>query len=194
MSPYSARANDVSVVLDLMIHDIDLLLELTATPVVRLTASGGSAGDSGYMDYVTATLGFANGVVATLTASKVTHRKIRCFAVHCKNSLIETDFLRNEILLHRHQPTRNQTRPEPTLYQQDGIIEKVYTSNVEPIYAEIEHFVNCLRGGERPSVGGEQALKALRLASLIEQMALDGKVWQLPQGQESIKSPTLSIS
>lgn len=86
MSPYSQRANDVSVVLDLMIHDIDLLLELAAAPVIKLTASGSRASDSGYLDYVTATLGFANGIVATLTASKVTHRKIRRFAAHCKNS------------------------------------------------------------------------------------------------------------
>ncbi|WP_347339523.1 Gfo/Idh/MocA family oxidoreductase, partial [Planktothrix sp. FACHB-1355] len=53
MSPYSNRANDVSVVLDLMIHDIDLLLELAAAPVVKLTASGSRASDSGYLDYVT---------------------------------------------------------------------------------------------------------------------------------------------
>jgi predicted dehydrogenase len=65
MSPYSQRANDVSVVLDLMIHDIDLLLELAAAPVVKLTASGSRASDSGYLDYVTETLGFANGIVAT---------------------------------------------------------------------------------------------------------------------------------
>lgn len=192
MSPYSDRANDVSVVLDLMIHDIDLLLELTAAPVTRLTASGSSATDSGYLDYVTATLGFANGIVATLTGSKVTHRKIRCLSAHCKNSLIETDFLKNEILIHRHQPTHNYQEPMP--YKQDGITEKVYTSNIEPIYAEIEHFVNCIRGGERPSVGGEQALKALRLASLIEQMALDGKIWHHPHDREVIDSNTLSIS
>ena len=59
MSPYSARANDVSVVLDLMIHDIDLLLELAGSPVVKLTASGTRSLDSGYLDYVTATLGSA---------------------------------------------------------------------------------------------------------------------------------------
>ena len=58
-------------------------------------------------------------------------------------------------------------------------IEKVYVKNVEPLYAELEHFVNCVRCGSEPSVGGEQALKALRLATLIEQMALDGKVWKL---------------
>lgn len=178
MSPYSSRANDVSVVLDLMIHDIDLLLELAGSPVAKLTASGSRASDSGYLDYVTATLGFANGIVATLTASKVTHRKIRRISAHCKHSLTEADFLNHEILIHRHTTANCSTDYGQVLYRQDGLIEKVYTSNIEPLHAELEHFVNCVRGGEQPSVGGEQALKALRLASVIEQIALDGSVWQ----------------
>lgn len=178
MSPYSDRANDVSVVLDLMIHDIDLLLELAAAPVIKLTASGSRASDSGYLDYVTATLGFSNGIVATLTASKVTHRKIRRIAAHCKNSLTEADFLNNDILIHRQTTAHYTTDYGQVLYRQDGLIEKVYTSNIEPLHAELEHFVHCVRGGNQPSVGGEQALKALRLASLIEQMAMDGQIWQ----------------
>jgi predicted dehydrogenase len=133
---------------------------------------------SGYLDYVTATLGFSNGIVATLTASKVTHRKIRTIAAHCKNSLTEADFLNNEILIHRQTTADCSSDYGQVLYRQDGLIEKVYTSNIEPLHAELEHFINCVRGGEPPSVGGEQALKALRLASLIEQMALDGKPWQ----------------
>ena len=195
MSPYSHRANDVSVVLDLMIHDIDLLLELAAAPVVRLTASGSSASDSGYLDYVTANLGFANGIVATLTASKVTHRKIRRIAAHCKNSLTEADFLNNEILIHRQTTANCMTDYGQVLYRQDGLIEKVYTSNIEPLHAELEHFVNCVRGGNQPSVGGEQALKALRLASLIEQMALDGQVWrQLDMERRDFNSTPVPVS
>ena len=195
MSPYSQRANDVSVVFDLMIHDIDLLLELTAVPVVKLTASGSSAGNSRYLDYVTATLGFANGVVATLTASKVTHRKIRCLAAHCQDSLIETDFLNNEILIHRQTIANYTTDHGQVLYRQDGLIEKVHTSNIEPLHAELEHFVSCVRGGEKPSVGGEQALKALRLASIIEQMVLDGQVWHHSDWKyQTINSPTINIS
>ena len=177
MSPYSQRANDVSVVLDLMIHDIDLLLELTASPVVKLTASGSSASDAGYLDYVTATLGFANGIVATLAASKITHSKIRTLTAHCKNSFIETDFLNNDIAVHRYPKDTLSTSNHRQLYRQDGLIEKVYTSNIEPLYAELEHFVSCIRGGECPYVGGKQGIQALRLASLIEEMALDGKVW-----------------
>jgi predicted dehydrogenase len=195
MSPYSDRANDVSVVLDLMIHDIDLLLEITAAPVVKLTASGSSGTDSRYLDYVTATIGFANGVVATLTASKVTHRKIRRLSAHCKNSLTEADFLNNEILIHRQTTANYTTDYGQVLYRQDGLIEKVYTSNIEPLHAELEHFVNCVRGGNKPSVGGEQAIKALRLASEIEQMALDGKVWKPSDFKlPSVNSSTVGVS
>jgi len=177
MNPYSDRANDVSVALDLMIHDIDLLLELAASPVVKLTASGSRAQDSGYLDYVTATLGFANGIVATVTASKITHRKIRRISAHCKNSFTEADFLKNEILIHRHSTANSMMDHRQVFYKQDGLIEQVYTSNIDKLGAELEHFVNCVHGGNQPSVGGEQALKALRLASLIEQMALEDKVW-----------------
>ncbi len=175
LSPYSQRANDVSVVLDLMIHDIDLLLELTAAPVVKLTASGTHASGSGYLDYVTATLNFANGAIASLTASKVTHRKVRRLTIHGKNSLTEADFLNNEILIHRYTPGQ---KTGQVLYRQDELVERVYTSNIEPLHAELEHFVNCVRGGNQPSVGGEQALKALRLATRIEQIALDNQAWQ----------------
>ncbi|HLO87497.1 MAG TPA: Gfo/Idh/MocA family oxidoreductase [Nostocaceae cyanobacterium] len=189
LSPYSARANDVSVVLDLMIHDIDLLLELAASPVVKLTASGTRSLDSGYLDYVSATLGFANGIVATLTASKVTHRKIRRLVAHCRNSFTEADFLKNEILIHRQN-----TNPinDHRHYRQDGLIEKVYTSNIQPLSAELEHFVNCVRGGNQPSVGGEQALKALRLASLIEQMALEERVWNPLDWQSEARVQSLT--
>ncbi|MBF2095980.1 MAG: Gfo/Idh/MocA family oxidoreductase [Synechococcales cyanobacterium K44_A2020_017] len=173
MSPYSHRANDVSVVLDLMIHDIDLLLELAGAPVEKLTATGSRTTNSHHLDYVTATLGFANGVVATLTASKVTHRKIRQIAAHCQHSLTEADFLNNAILIHRQTTANCSTDYGQVLYRQDGLIEKVHTSNIEPLHAELEHFVTCVRGGDQPSVGGQQALKALRLASLIEQIASD---------------------
>ena len=91
----------------------------------------------------------------------------------------EADFLNNEILIHRKTTAHYTSDYGQVLYRQDGLIEKVYTSNIEPLHAELEHFVHCVRGGDQPSVGGEQALKALRLASLIEQMAMDCQVWEL---------------
>ncbi|MEO0356407.1 MAG: Gfo/Idh/MocA family oxidoreductase, partial [Cyanobacteria bacterium P01_A01_bin.3] len=190
------RANDVSVIFDLMIHDIDLLLELVPSPVIGLTACGNKSAHSGskHLDYSTATIRFANNVVATLTASKVTHRKIRCIAAHCKESLTEADFLNNEILIHRQTTADTVTEYDQVLYRQDGLIEKVYTSNVEPLSAELEHFIQCVRAGSEPSVDGEQALKALRLAKEIESLALNGACATAEKNGKSLGEPSVVLT
>ena len=167
-SPHSDRANDVSVVLDLMIHDIDLVLELAQASVVRLAAAGGRSAE-GPIDYVNATLGFDNGVVASLTASKMSHRKIRSLSAHCRASLVETDFLNHTLHIHRRAHEWYSADHGELLYRNDGFIEEVSTTSIEPLYAELEHFLQCVRGRETPAVDGLQASRALKLADLIEQ-------------------------
>jgi predicted dehydrogenase len=181
-SPHADRANDVSVVLDLMIHDIDLVLELAGAPVVGFAAAGGRSGD-GPIDYVTATLNFANGVAASLTASKMSHRKVRCLSAHCRASLVEADFLHRNLRIHRRaQESYSATRGE-LLYRHDGFIEEVSITPTEPLYAELEHFLQCVRGAAKPAVDGLQASRALRLADLIEQAVEQPQqsLLQLPQ-------------
>ena len=167
-SPHADRANDVSVVLDLMIHDIDLVLELAQAPVVRLAAVGGRSAE-GPIDYVNATLGFENGVVASLAASKMAHRKIRSLSAHCRDSLVETDFLNRSLHIHRRAHEWVSADQGELLYRNDGFIEEVSTTSIEPLYAELEHFLQCVRGCEIPAVNGQQASRALLLANLIEQ-------------------------
>ena len=167
-SPHADRANDVSVVLDLMIHDLDLVLELASSSVVQLAAAGGRSSD-GPIDYVNATLGFENGVVASLTASKMSHRKIRTLSAHCRASLVETDFLNHNLHIHRRAHEWYSADHGELLYRNDGFIEEVSTTSIEPLYAELEHFLQCVRGRETPAVDGQQASRALRLADLIEQ-------------------------
>jgi predicted dehydrogenase len=182
-SPNPDRANDVSVVLDLMIHDIDLVLELAGAPVVRLAAAGGRSAE-GPIDYVNATLGFANGVVASLTASKMAHRKIRSLSAHCRDALVETDFLNRSLQIHRRSRQSVSADHGELVYRSDGFIEEVSTTSIEPLYAELEHFLQCVRGEETPAVDGLQASRALMLADLIEAcvdqpglcMALDGPI------------------
>jgi predicted dehydrogenase len=167
-SPNPDRANDVSVVLDLMIHDIDLLLELAGAPVARLAAAGGRSAE-GPIDYVNATLAFTNGVVASLTASKMAHRKIRSLSAHCRSSLVETDFLNRTLHIHRRAHQSVSADHGELVYRSDGVIEEVSTTSIEPLYAELEHFLACVRGEESPAVDGLQASRALLLADLIEQ-------------------------
>ena len=166
-SPHADRANDVSVVLDLMIHDLDLILDLARAPVVRLAAVGGRSSE-GPLDYVNATIGFRNGVIASLTASKMSHRKIRSLSAHCRGSLVETDFLNHTLHIHRRAHEWYSADHGELLYRNDGFIEEVSTTSIEPLYAELEHFLQCVRGRETPAVDGQQASRALRLADLIE--------------------------
>ena len=166
-SPNADRANDVSVVLDLMIHDIDLVLELAGAPVERLAAAGGRSAE-GPIDYVNATLGFSNGVVASLTASKMAHRKIRSLSAHCRRSYVETDFLNRTLRIHRRSHQSVSADHGELLYRNDGFIEEVSTTAMEPLAAELEHFLQCVRGREVPAVDGLQASRALLLADLIE--------------------------
>ena len=121
------------------------------------------------MDYVNATLGFQNGVVASLTASKMSHKKIRSLSAHCKESLIETDFLNHNIHIHRKAHEWYSADHGELLYRNDGFIEEVSTTSIEPLYAELEHFLQCVTGEGTPAVDGQQASRALQLADLIEQ-------------------------
>jgi len=171
-SPHPDRANDVSVVLDLMIHDLDLILELANSPVIQLSAAGGSS-INGPMDYVNATLGFSNGIIASLTASKMSHRKIRNLSAHCKKSLVETDFLNHTLHIHRKSHEWYSADHGELLYRNDGFVEEINITSIEPLYAELEHFLQCVRGRETPAVGGLQASRALVLADLIEKTAAE---------------------
>jgi len=181
-SPHADRANDVSVVLDLMIHDIDLVLELAQAPVVGFAAAGGRSTE-GPIDYVTATLSFANGVAASLTASKMSHRKVRSLSAHCRGSLIEADFLHRNLRIHRRAQESYSANRGELLYRHDGFIEEVSITPTEPLYAELEHFLQCVRGLEIPAVDGLQASRALQLADLTEKAGEQPQqsLQQLPQ-------------
>lgn len=166
-SPHADRANDVSVVMDLMIHDIDLVLELVNSRIQKLAAVGGR-NSVGLIDYVNATLVFKNNIIASLTASKMSHKKIRNLSAHCQNGLVETDFLNHSLQIHRKAHESYTAEHGELVYRNDGYVEEVSTTSIEPLYAELEHFLKCVQGKELPEVDGEQASRALKIADFIE--------------------------
>jgi predicted dehydrogenase len=97
------------------------------------------------------------------------HRKIRSLSAHCRSSLMETDFLNRNLRIHRRSHESVSADHGELLYRNDGFIEEVSTTSIEPLYAELEHFLQCVRGRETPAVDGLQASRALQLADLIEQ-------------------------
>jgi predicted dehydrogenase len=165
LAPFKHRGTDVDVVLDLMIHDIDLILSIVRSPVVSVDAIGSSV-FSKEIDIANARLRFANGCVANATASRVslkTERKLRLFQ---DDAYLSLD-LQQKILT----VIRKGNGVGPDGMPQVAIDEKTYEQG-DALKAEIEAFLEAVAGGRPPPVSGEDGLLALRTAvSIGEQVA-----------------------
>lgn len=167
LSPYRVSNKDVDVVLDLMVHDLDLSIDLTGRTPSAINAYG-LMPFSDSLDHVVAQLYYANGPLITLTASRVTEQKIRSVAVTSEDAFVEADFMNKSISIHRCSTgeytakNRNGVR-----YRQESVIERILVPNVEPLSLEIKHFLGCVSQKTSPCVSVHDGLKALQLAQLI---------------------------
>ena len=153
LGPFTPRVKDVGVVLDLMIHDLDIVLELTKSRIKDIQAIGMGILTK-YEDIANARIRFENGSVCDLTASRVTSdsmRKIRIFQQDCYISL---DYIKQEAVLSRK--IRNKI-----------VTEKINIKKEKPLQKELSSFVNCVIYRHRPIVSGVEAYNALSVAHRI---------------------------
>jgi predicted dehydrogenase len=137
--------------------------------VTEVFAQGvAGAGSSGH-DYVTATLLFAGGSMATLTASRITHNKIRELNVTAELGFITASYLTQELLIHSQARTSGAT-PDGLSYVLDLAIERVLIRPEEPLDVEIRHFIDAVRNGTPPLVSGQDALNAMRFVWEIQRL------------------------
>ena len=163
LSPFNPRANDVSVVLDLMIHDIDIILALVDSEIARLDASGTPVLTKG-TDIANARIVFKSGCVANVTASRVSmkmERKMRMFRPSC---YVSVDF-QNRVLT-QHQIGDKEMFPGiPDIKTNESTFE-----NGDALLEEIKSFLHCIKTGEEPLVSGESGKRALEVAIQISQL------------------------
>ncbi len=184
LSPYPARSTDVGVVLDLMIHDLDVVLAFVKSPVTSVDAVGIPV-LSKSEDIANARLRFANGCVANLTASRVSPermRKIRVFSGGATPSYISLDYRAQEgfiyriardgeeesSLLKKIMAAKLGIGKDSAIVSEFGgkriVREPVPIAKDEPLKLELQDFVNCVREKHAPVVSGESAKRALDLA------------------------------
>ncbi|MEU5880334.1 Gfo/Idh/MocA family oxidoreductase [Spirillospora sp. NPDC047279] len=162
VGPYGPRA-DADVILDLMIHDLDLLRMLTRSEPVRVHALTRRV-CSQTEDFATVMLGFADGVTATLTASQVSQAKQRQIELTQRDNVVVADLLLRQVTVHRLQHAEFVDEDGPR-YRQSSVIEIPYLSAPgEPLAHELRHFVECVGTRSTPVVSGEDGLAALELA------------------------------
>lgn len=160
LSPFNPRANDVSVVLDLMIHDIDIILALVDSDVERIDASGTAVLTQG-TDIANARLTFKNGCVANVTASRISMKMERKMRMFRPCSYISVDF-QNRVLTKHKTGTKEMFPGIPEIETEESVFE-----NGDALLEEIKHFVNCIQTGDNPLVSGEAGKRALATAIQI---------------------------
>ena len=150
LGSFSARALDVDVVLDLMIHDLDIILALIKDEVAVIRSSGIHV-LSDKVDIANARLEFKGGCVATLTASRVHQGKVRKLRIFEPTSYYSIDYIDQEVKVF-------------PLSGRQTDIKTLKTKKEEPLKKELENFLRCQVEGRTGKVSGEEGLRALRLA------------------------------
>jgi predicted dehydrogenase len=163
LSPFKTRATDVNVILDLMIHDIDIILNLVKSELKDIDASGAKVLSS-TIDIANARLRFANGCIANVTASRISlkaERKMRIFQSDC---YISVDF-QNRILS-RHAKSDGESAPGvPNIESRETVYE-----NDDALKSEIIAFLAAVENGTPPLVSGEDGRRALQTATEITRL------------------------
>ncbi len=167
LAPYRERGTDVNVVLDLMIHDIDIVQSIVRAPIVSIDAIGTPV-FSEEIDIANARIHFENGCVANATASRVsmkTERKLRVFE---DEAYLSIDLHQRILTLIRKRPG------QVTSGQLPVTIEEQSFAQADALKAEIESFLDCIRTGREPVVSGEDGLRALETAIRITEQVRRG--------------------
>ena len=160
LAPFSLRATDVSVILDLMIHDIDLILDLVDSPVERISASGISV-LSDTIDIANARIEFANRCVANVTASRISRKRERKLRIFQKDAYLSADLQDKLLAVNRKGETDNAEG------YKDITHEEFEFEDNDALNLEVLDFINAIKTGKRPLVNGEDGRRALQTAIAI---------------------------
>jgi len=179
LAPYNTRGTDVPVVLDLMIHDIDILLALVDSPVKNIRASGVSIMTNS-IDIANARIRFENGTVASVTSSRVAKDKVRKIKVFQRDLYVTIDFLLGLTEVYRIIDVTSEDSDAILSAPLTGngtkreiVYDKPAVKNIDALNLELKNFIASVRGTEKPIVDGLAGRNALDVAVKIHDMILE---------------------
>ncbi|MGL4367487.1 MAG: Gfo/Idh/MocA family protein [Brevinemataceae bacterium] len=143
-----SRIQDVGVVLDLMIHDIDIILSLVNSRVVEISAFGASVVTK-FEDFAVASLFFENGVIASLTASRVSNYKARNMTVSQKDNYLYLDYASHDLLVYKNQATCYDVSRGQIKYKEEHLVDRIFVHKDNPLKTELEYFIDSIQNSER---------------------------------------------
>jgi predicted dehydrogenase len=205
LSTYTFRSTDIGAVLDLMIHDIDLVLSLIDAPVRSVSAVGVSLFGE-HEDVANARIEFSDGSVAQLTASRASYAAIRKMRIWGAEGYAALDFFTREVTLVRPSDQLSTGRldlegvdlSQPAavrdhLFGKVLRVDRVAAEPGDPLTLELDNFVAAARGLSRPKVSGEDALRAARLADQVLR-SLEAHRWDAEPATAALPAPLAESS
>jgi predicted dehydrogenase len=174
-APFTVRCTDVNVVLDLMIHDLDIVMDLAGSPPKEISAAGASI-ITREIDMATARIVFHNGCVADVSASRVSDEKKRCLQVFDDRAIYVSDYQTQKATVSRAQPGS-----VPQL-----IVTDISSDRRDTLDDEIRAFVQSVQGGVRPLVSGIEGRRALSLALAITNSIEHGITGFVPVSERGV--------
>jgi predicted dehydrogenase len=177
LASFNPRGTDVAVILDLMIHDLDLILSLVKSKPSQIDASGVGV-VSNTIDIANARIQFESGCVANVTASRISTKKMRKMRIFQHNSYISVDFIEGFSEIYYIDDQKSLKFQNGTLafslgqvnagnVRKDIKYNKLQKSDVNPLKYELNGFIDSIQAGLAPLVSGDEGLAALRLANQV---------------------------
>ncbi len=160
LSPFLGRGIDVDVTLDLMIHDIDIILSLVNSEITDLRATGAHVLTEN-IDIAHAWIEFENGCIAEAVSSRIANDKARKLKVFQENTFIDLDYQTQEIICYT---------------KQDGNVRKEIKrpEEKEPLKEQLISFIDCIRNNKQPIVSGQEGREALKVVLEVSDLVRDG--------------------
>ena len=166
LGPPTDRELGESVVMDLMIHDVDVVLSLCSADVTSIHAAA-TANDQ----HATATIQFADDTVANLTASRVTQQKVRDLSITARDCRVNVNYIDRSVEIHRNSLPEFVEGDGDVRYRHESVVERPMVENGEPLKRELSAFVRAATTGEPPRVTPEEALRALEVTLEIDRLS-----------------------
>lgn len=177
LGPFSPRVAKDSVVIDLMIHDLDIVLGLVDGEPRKVTAMGASV-RSGLADVANVQIVFDGGTMATITASRATEEKIRTLAITQPEAYIVLDYQNQDIQIHRRAAQDYTVNREAIRYRQASFVEHLFVHKDNPLKLELRHLMAAARAAQstgRVELPEGEDLRSLAVALEVERMIREGR-------------------
>ena len=162
-----------SIVLDLMIHDIDIILNLVGSPVKSIQAMGSKVYTE-LADFASVNIAFENDTVANLFVSRMSQIKERYMTVYEKDALYKLDFTTQDINIYRQGQTQQTISDKELRYKNEFIQERLFVYKENPLKSEITHFINSVTGKTKRTVTVEHDLASLNVALKTDELLRKG--------------------